>query len=212
MSGPTVASGRLQDRLTWAVAEAAVPGQRLSGDRYLLRSSPAGVLIAVVDGAGHGDEAAAAAAAAVRTLEQHGLESPLALLVRCHQELKGSRGAVMTLAYVDLHNGTLTWIGVGNVEAALLRSGTAVQRALLRNGVLGYNLPAVRPEVLPLHPNDTLIIVTDGISPDFADAAIRDDDVQRMADRILAKHRKDHDDALVLVAKYLRGDGERQPS
>jgi serine phosphatase RsbU (regulator of sigma subunit) len=198
-------AGRQQDRVAWAVAEAAVPGELQSGDRCLIRPSASGMLIAVVDGTGHGAAAAAAARIAIATLEAHVFETPLALLVRCHEELKGTRGAVMTIAYVDHHDQTLTWLGVGNVEALLFHGRERAQpdRALLRNGVVGYQLPAMRADVVPLQPSDTLIIVTDGITPEFSDAVVLHDDPQRIAVDILEKYRKRHDDALVVVARYL---------
>ena len=88
-----------------------------------------GILIAAVDGTGHGAEAAAAAKIAAATLEAHAWESPIALLLRCHDELKGTRGAVMTLAFIHLRDRTLTWLGVGNVEAVLFHGRAMSQRA-----------------------------------------------------------------------------------
>jgi serine/threonine protein phosphatase PrpC len=214
MSSPTLVAGRQQDRVVWAVAEAALPGELQSGDRCLIRPSPGGMLIAVVDGTGHGAAAAAVAKIAIATLEAHVRETPLALLVRCHEELKGTRGAVMTIAYVDHHDQTLTWLGVGNAEALLFhgRTGAPPDRALLRNGVVGYQLPAMRAEVVPLKPGDTLIIVTDGITAEFSDAVVLHDDPQRIAVDILEKHRKGHDDALVVVARYLGVERATSPA
>jgi hypothetical protein len=52
--------------------------------------------------------------------------------------------AVMTLAFVHLRDRTLTWLGVGNVEAVLFHRArectTTPNRALLRAGVIGYLL------------------------------------------------------------------------
>jgi hypothetical protein len=76
-------------------------------------------------------------------------------------------------------------------------------RLLLRNGVIGYRLPVVRAETLPLRPSDTLVIVTDGITPDFSDALVLHEDPRRIAIDILAKFGKGHDDALVVAARYL---------
>jgi len=45
----------------WGVAERALPGQTVSGDKYLVKPLADGVLLAVVDGLGHGGEATAAA-------------------------------------------------------------------------------------------------------------------------------------------------------
>lgn len=207
---------RCRDVIPWGVAEAPFPNERESGDRYVVQPSADGILIAAVDGTGHGTEAAAAAKIAVATLEAHARESPIALVLRCHDELKGTRGAVMTLAFVHLRDRTLTWLGVGNVEAVLFHAAredtTTPDRALLRAGVIGYRIPALRAEVLPLKPLDTLIIATDGIKPDFDEGLTLDGDPQHIADGILARHCSGIDDALVVVARYLGGDCERSPA
>ena len=124
MTGATSAASaeRYKDVIAWGVAAAPFPNERESGDRYVVQPSGDGLLIAAVDGNGHGAEAAAAAKIAAATLEAHAPESPIALLLRCHEELKGTRGAVMTLAFVDLRDRTLTWLGVGNVEAVLFHA------------------------------------------------------------------------------------------
>jgi phosphoserine phosphatase RsbX len=217
MSGPadTVAVRRRQC-VSWAVAEAPFKNERESGDRYLFHRTAAGILIAAIDGTGHGSEAGTAARIAAATLEAHALESPIALLLRCHEVLKGTRGAVMTTAFIHLTDETLTWLGVGNVEAMLFHHGrgpiSAPDRLLLRNGIVGYRLPPIRAEVLPLRPLDTLIIVTDGIDPGF-DVGVRvDEDPKAIANDILARHHTGTDDALVLVARYMGGDCERSPA
>jgi hypothetical protein len=205
-----------RDVLTWAVAEAPFPSELESGDHYVVQPSADGILIAAVDGAGHGAEAAAAARIATATLRAHAEESPLALLLRCHEELKGTRGVVMTIAFIHLRDRTITWSGVGNVEALLFHGRGLAQsrpdRAVLRSGVLGYRLPAMRAEVLPLQAFDTLVIVTDGIRPNFDDGLSLSDDLQPIADGILARHSNGTDDALVVVARYLGGEGDRPPA
>ena len=108
--------------IEWAVAELAQPGQSESGDRHLVLPTPDGGLVAVVDGLGHGAEAASAAKVAVRALERGG-DRPLAQLFRdCHQSLIGTRGAVISAASFSVPDQTMTWLGVGNVEGRLLRA------------------------------------------------------------------------------------------
>jgi phosphoserine phosphatase RsbX len=202
---------RCEDVIIWGVAGAPFPNERESGDRCVVRPSADGLLIAAVDGTGHGTEAAAAAKIATATLEAHSRESLTALVRRCHEELKGTRGAVMTLAFVHLRARTLTWLGVGNVEGVLFHAAgesNTPDRALLRAGVLGYRLPALRSEVLALKPLDTLVITTDGIKPDFEEGLTLDRDPQHIANDILARHRSGIDDALVVVARYLGGTGD----
>ena len=203
---------RRHESVAFAVAEAPFPNERESGDRYVYRDCREGVLIAAIDGAGHGSEAAAAARIAVSTLEAYAHESPIALLRRCHDELKGTRGAVATAAFLNLREETLTWAGVGNVDAMLFHGagkGAPPDRVLLRNGILGDRLPPVRAEVLPLAPLDTLVIVTDGITPGFDDGLSLDDDPQAIANNILARHCRATDDALVVVVRYLGGESEQ---
>jgi hypothetical protein len=101
----------------WAVATRSLPGETESGDLHLVAPFPGGVLLAAVDGLGHGPEAAAVARLAVATLEAHAGEPLARLLLRCHEALRGSRGAVMTVAMFREADRLLTWQGVGNVEA-----------------------------------------------------------------------------------------------
>src|SRR5256885_6028210 len=84
--------------IEWGVASLALPGEAESGDRHLVKPVGTGVLVAVVDGLGHGAEAAAAAQAAVAALERHATESPVPLIERCHRALQGTRGVVMSVA------------------------------------------------------------------------------------------------------------------
>ncbi len=72
--------------------------QAVCGDLPLVQPFPNGALVAVVDGVGHGAEAAAAAHLAVATLRAHAQESILPLLRRCHETLRETRGVVLTLA------------------------------------------------------------------------------------------------------------------
>lgn len=201
---------RVRDAQTlvhWGVATLALEGQSESGDLHLVKADKDGVLIAVLDGLGHGEEAAAAARLAVSVLERYSDEPPLSLLQRCHVALKGSRGVVMSLARFDAARGTMTWLGVGNVEGVLHhadwseRSGRA--SLVTRGGIVGSEVPAVQAAVIPVQPGDMLVFATDGIGSGFLVDVSAREDPQRLADQILARYGKGTDDALVLVAKYL---------
>ena len=81
--------------LDYGVASFIAPNQNESGDRHLVKTIPGGTLLAVVDGAGHGPEAAIAARMAIGILEAHPTEDPVLLVRRCHVRLRATRGAVM---------------------------------------------------------------------------------------------------------------------
>jgi len=191
------------------IAARMLPGEAASGDRHVVKFFPNGALVAAVDGLGHGDEAAAAAEIAVATLETFAPSSPIALVTRCHEAMRKTRGAAMSIASFNALDNTMTWLGVGNVDAALLRADADARPSresiLLRGGVVGLQLPTLRESVLPVKRGDTLIIATDGIEGGFTEGLTPGDPPQQIADLILARHGKDTDDALVLVARYLGG-------
>src|SRR4051812_25511416 len=105
----------------FGVASRPAMGETVSGDLHHIATFPRGALIAVVDGVGHGEAAATAAQIAVDAIRGNAYEPLPTLLARCHEALNGTRGAVLTLASVDTAAETVTWLGVGNVEARLLR-------------------------------------------------------------------------------------------
>jgi hypothetical protein len=200
----TVISEQLVD---WGVAWRALPGEQVCGDVHLIKPVPQGVLLAVVDGLGHGAEAAAVAVIALGVLDRHAGE-PLNVIIRhCHDALIGTRGAVMTLAWLEAGERRLSWLGVGNVEAVLLRAGRTPQiplaRAVLRNGIVGYRLPALQAGTFSVVPDDLLVFATDGVRAGFTEALLDGVPPRRLANRVLDRYFRGTDDALVLVAKYL---------
>src|SRR2546430_13300985 len=99
--------------IEWGVATLALSGEVQSGDLHLVKPVGTGVLVAVVDGLGHGAEAATAAHTAVAALERHATESPVPLIERCHRALKGTRGVVMSAAMFSRPERSMAGPGVG---------------------------------------------------------------------------------------------------
>jgi hypothetical protein len=116
--------------IEWATAGRPHPGEHVSGDQPIAVEIDAGAaLFGVLDGLGHGAEAAAAAVRAVDTLKDARAKRLEVLVQLCHRVLGGTRGVAMTLARVDFAEGTLAWTGVGNVCADLVaKSSTGIQR------------------------------------------------------------------------------------
>lgn len=196
-----------QALVDWSIASRPITGQAVSGDLHLVKPTEQGVLLAVVDGVGHGDEATAAAQSAVAILESHANEPVVSLFRRCHEALMESRGVVMTLASVNALANTITWLGVGNVEGRVIRSDrsatVSVESVLLRGGMVGYQLPVLQANVIPVSAGDLLIFATDGIRGTFADNLLTNETPEHLAGHILERYFKGTDDALVLVARYL---------
>ena len=190
------------------IAARASAGESTSGDIYVVKGTSSGVLIAAVDGIGHGTDAASAARTAASVLEAHADEPVLSLVRRCHDALRGTRGVVLSIASLNAAHGLLTWVGVGNVQGTLLRlrpgPDGAEESLLLRSGIVGREtLPALRAEVLCVSPGDTLVLATDGIGSDFSRDLARNLPPQRAADGVLEQHGRTSDDALVIVTRFL---------
>lgn len=193
--------------IDWGIASRALPGQAISGDLHLVTPRKDGALGAVVDGLGHGIEASESARQAVAVLQECADEPIIRLVQHCHGALRATRGVVMTLVLFNSDESTVTALGIGNVEAVLLRANPAAnpprENVLLRGGVVGYQLPSLQASVFPVFPGDLVLFATDGIRPGFADRVKLSDQVQSLAEQILEQNFRGTDDALVLAIRYL---------
>jgi negative regulator of sigma-B (phosphoserine phosphatase) len=193
----------------WGVAMQAFSGEADSGDGYLVEAYSDGVLVAAVDGLGHGPKAAVVAKTAVAALKDQAREPVEFLLKHCHRKLRGTRGVVMSLAAFSARDGTMTWVGVGNVTGLLLRADVEMERPremlLSRGGVVGYHLPSLYPTVHSVYPGDVLVFATDGLRSGFTEGVALSDSPQRIADHLLEAYGRGTDDALVLAARYVGG-------
>jgi serine phosphatase RsbU (regulator of sigma subunit) len=193
--------------LDWSVAARAFPGERDSGDASTVVPFSGGVLVGVIDGLGHGPEAAEAARVAVATLNANPDAMVMDLVRTCHNALRRTRGATLSLASFHAATGTMTWIGVGNVEGALFRVDRNAPQPrdalMLRGGVVGYQLPPLRAATHHVHAGDMLVLATDGISSGFYNRSPIGRAAAEAAEEILQRCGKQTDDALVLVATYL---------
>jgi phosphoserine phosphatase RsbX len=189
----------------YGVAKFVLPGQGESGDQHLVCCNRNGILVAAIDGIGHGEAAANAARAAAALLRGSADQPIISLVERCHEKLRATRGVVLSLAFIEPEQGMMTWLGVGNVQGVLMRAeaknGNAQESLLLRAGVVGSQLPALQGTVLPIAQGDTLFLATDGVRSDFSTALSARENPQRAADRILEHYGSRNDDALVLVAR-----------
>jgi hypothetical protein len=181
-------------------------GQREPGDWHVLVEVPPRILLAAIDGLGHGEEAAGAAKIAAGVIRDFRQESVIPLVQRCHESLRGTRGVVMSIVSINTQENTMTWLGVGNVEGLLLHRdsyGTLIRETLaLRGGVVGDHLPNLFAGIFPLSRGDTIVLATDGIRSNFADDLPLRESAQGIADHILARFGRGTDDALALVVRY----------
>lgn len=192
------------------VAQVCAEGEQVCGDSWVALASGAGVLLAAIDGLGHGAAAGEAAERAAEVLRARPDEALPALVEACHAALADTRGAALTVARIDVRAHTLTWLGVGNVTGVLVPAvdGTPTPAALLLGGVVGDRLPQLVPVTLPLVPGDTVVLATDGVDGALADQLRVRGALGPLADGLLRRFRRGGaDDALVLLARFAPGGG-----
>jgi negative regulator of sigma-B (phosphoserine phosphatase) len=183
---------------------------RECGDSHLVAVRRSAVLVAVLDGLGHGHDAATATRAAIEVLESHPDEDVQEQILHCHTAARGTRGLVMGVARIDWERHTVTWAGVGNVQGVLMRNGTGSgtrDSLVAGSGVVGDQLPTVSPTTLPFDEGDVLVMWTDGLDAGLADSNVAAAPAQQLTERLLERFATGRDDALVLAARF----EERKP-
>jgi anti-sigma regulatory factor (Ser/Thr protein kinase) len=179
----------------------------LNGDALVIEEGAGLVLLAVIDGLGHGQEAHRASQKAAAYIRAHTHLSLTALLEDCHAELRRTRGAVIGLVRIDLSNSRLTCAGIGNITIKIA-GPQLVCHPLSVPGIVGHRIKAAREEVLLFQPGDLLFIHSDGISGKF-DPKLLDTGIlssRKLAERIVQEYGEYHDDQTVIVAR--RKDAE----
>lgn len=181
------------------------PGERVSGDDATFVRTPRGLVVAVIDGLGHGPDARAAAAAAVETILAHPDAAPGDAVVLCHAALANTRGAVMGIARLAPDEHTLEGAVVGNV-ALCVRSPRASQLFGGPSFVVGARGQALRPrpEHATLGSFDAVVLSSDGLRSQ----ANREPEPELFRERpiviaqtLVERYARENDDVLVLVAR-----------
>lgn len=210
VESPTTQHDRLGP-VEWATAQRPRPGEKVCGDGAVAAGlDGAAALFAVLDGLGHGPEAAAATERGIAVLRDCAAEPLDQIIRRCHGALAASRGVAMTVARIDFDTATLSWLGIGNVAADLVvkhPTGVRIRCSVGHgNGIVGYQLPAqLRVQQAPIVTGDLLVMATDGIADDHLDRIDFAAPAVGIAEQILADHARNSDDALVLAARHRGG-------
>ncbi|MFI1167431.1 SpoIIE family protein phosphatase [Streptomyces sp. NPDC020801] len=138
-------------------------GAEYSGDAWTWVAAEDRVTLMLADGLGHGREAARASSAAVETLHRSARLTPSELLGRLDAALRGTRGAAVAVAQLELRAGRVRFAGIGNVGARLRADGTW-HHLLSRPGIVGVHRPRTLPETeMPWAADRLLVLHSDGL-------------------------------------------------
>lgn len=191
--------------IEWDMVLRAMPGEQLCGDIGLVEQFDRHVFVALMDAAGHGRAAHESSSRAHAFLKSRCRDTePDELLIALHQHMANYRGVVASFCRLNLGDGTMSHVGIGNIVTRIYGSGA--YEFINNSGLIGSSISPQRPRVErhQLHHRDLLVLHSDGISsrarvsqiPGLTDAS-----VQEVASRMVSDFGRVSDDAACLALR-----------
>jgi anti-sigma regulatory factor (Ser/Thr protein kinase) len=180
-------------------------GEKVNGDSCSVVYYPDKVFMLVADGLGHGPDAAYTSQKAVETFDKAHAKSPSEFIAAIDESLKGTRGAAIAVAEINLKAKHIRFAGVGNINA-VLASASKHQSMVSLPGIAGQYRRSIQEYVYSWENlvSPLLIMHSDGLEQrwsleDYPGLAPMP--VSLIAGLLFAKHTRGYDDVAVLVAR-----------
>ena len=178
-------------------------GETVSGDDWTILSWHGRHALFVVDGLGHGPDAAVAARAAMDAAAKGMRLAAVDLIASVHDALRPTRGAAAAVAVLEPAKELCTYCGIGNI-AASIRSGGTSRSMVSHNGILGHQVRRFGDFTYP-YPRGALCIAhSDGLSARWDLAAypgLEQRHPSLVAAVLFRDHGRERDDATVAVVR-----------
>jgi anti-sigma regulatory factor (Ser/Thr protein kinase) len=190
-------------RVLLGAALAPYPNEPVCGDNWTWNSSVNGNTIMLVDGSGHGIEAARAAETAMRTFAQNADAACEDLVERMHRALATTRGGALAVARIDTAARVVRFVGVGNISAVLVNAGKP-RHMVSHNGTAGHLAPRIREFTYEFTGDPLVILHSDGLTSrcDIASyPGLAAQHPSLIAGVLLRDHRRGRDDASVVAMR-----------
>ena len=178
------------------------PGETVNGDGWTEKPIEHGSRVMVVDGLGHGQLAHDAAVAACDAFQKAGGSVTDTLMV-VHDALRGTRGAAVAVAELDLESRVVRFSGVGNISATII-DPTARRSAVSLYGIVGHQMREAREYTYPWSAESTLIMHSDGLTTRWdldAFPGLLGRDAVLIAGVLWKDYRRQNDDSTVVVVR-----------
>jgi len=191
--------------LEWGAVCVAQKGEEVAGDGWLLRPSGDYRTVLVVDGLGHGPNAARAARAATEAFAAHPGETPAALMQICHGALAATRGAAGAAARVAVAKKRGTFAGIGNI-ACRVESTDERRQLVSHSGTLGHVMRRVQEFDFSFPAGALLILHSDGLTSHWASTdypGLVSKHAGLIAGVLYRDHDRGRDDVTVVVLKNM---------
>ncbi|MFJ4716553.1 ATP-binding SpoIIE family protein phosphatase [Streptomyces sp. NPDC088785] len=153
-----------------------ISGETVCGDTWAVRAvtpadgeGPGTLTVLMCDGLGHGPLAALVGERARQIFRETRADLPRDVVARLHEGLRGTRGAALAVAQVDLRAGQVSLCGIGNISAFVVDHSR--RSALLSHpGIVGVQMPTARTYSAEMPPGSALVMHSDGLSQRWSPA------------------------------------------
>lgn len=180
------------------------PGMGDNGDAFIIKKWDKSVLVAVIDGLGHGQFAFRAAQKAKQYIEAH-FDQPFIEMFRgVALNCTATRGVVMAVARFDWEDRKMTFASIGDIEVRVI-GGPEPMTFVARRGIVGVNAPN---PVVTEHPweirRNILILHSDGLPTHWQWEEfphLFNKTAEEISWGLLNSLAKDSDDATVVVVR-----------
>lgn len=183
-----------------ASAQRPAAGETVCGDAFIHIEHESSSFLAMADGLGHGPKAAEAARAFCELVREGIPGEPIELVRRASDRLRDSRGSVGAVLRIDRVTLGLVFCGVGNI--AFRARSKQPMSPVCTPGILGRRVPRLGSFSYRVHPDDVIVMHTDGISARFDDSVFADEP-SRLVQRLMRDHAKSHDDSTCVVLRVV---------
>lgn len=152
------------EEFEWGAASRPAPYETLCGDTWRIATGHGEIAIMVADGLGHGPLAAEAVEGVAGAFEENSFATSAEIFVVADRRTRGTRGAAVAVAQIDMRAGVLKYTGVGNIAGSLRsRQSTAGRGLVSHNGTVGVEMRKVQQFDYELPTAPILVMHSDGL-------------------------------------------------
>lgn len=137
-------------------------GETECGDAYCLREEADTIGLLMVDGLGHGHDAAVVSRESVKRYCEEPVRNTAETMEFLHGALRPTRGGAGAVSLIQRGAGTLKYCGVGNIAAAIV-GGETEKQLVSMNGTLGHEARRFTEFTYPWTSESVLIMASDGL-------------------------------------------------
>ena len=178
-------------------------GEEVCGDSWAVLQGRGRLVALVVDGLGHGLDAATAARAAVEVVQAKSHLDAASLMDAVHGALRPTRGAAAALAMLQPESELCTFCGVGNISASI-RAGGVSRSMVSHNGTLGHHVRKIQEFQYPFPKGSLLLMHSDGMATHWDLGAYPGIETRHpavIASALYRDHSRGRDDLTVLALR-----------